>query len=70
MKKVELIVTLKPQVLDTQGEALNRAVHELDHDEINTSKVTLSKYKIPPNYRLGTRLTHAIRVKYRFVSCT
>ncbi|MCG7332388.1 phosphoribosylformylglycinamidine synthase subunit PurS [Salinicoccus roseus] len=39
MKKVELIVTLKPQVLDTQGEALNRAVHELDHDEINNIRV-------------------------------
>ncbi|WP_271397153.1 phosphoribosylformylglycinamidine synthase subunit PurS [Salinicoccus roseus] len=39
MKKVELIVTLKPQVLDTQGEALNRAVHELGHDEINNIRV-------------------------------
>lgn len=39
MKKVELIVTLKPQVLDTKGEALNRAVHELDHDEINNIRV-------------------------------
>ncbi|AKG73630.1 phosphoribosylformylglycinamidine synthase subunit PurS [Salinicoccus halodurans] len=39
MKKVELIVTLQPQVLDTQGEALNRAVHELGHDEISNIRV-------------------------------
>lgn len=39
MKKVELIVTLKQQVLDTQGEALNRAVHELGHDEISNIRV-------------------------------
>lgn len=39
MKKVELIVTLQSQVLDTQGEALNRAVHELGHDEISNIRV-------------------------------
>ncbi len=39
MKKVELKVTLQPQVLDTQGEALNRAVHELGHDEISNIRV-------------------------------
>ncbi|GAA3718084.1 phosphoribosylformylglycinamidine synthase subunit PurS [Salinicoccus jeotgali] len=39
MKKIELIVTLQPQVLDTQGEALNRAVHELGHEEINDIRV-------------------------------
>lgn len=39
MKKVELKVTLQQQVLDTQGEALNRAVHELGHDEISNIRV-------------------------------
>ncbi|HIW11718.1 MAG TPA: phosphoribosylformylglycinamidine synthase subunit PurS [Candidatus Salinicoccus stercoripullorum] len=39
MKKVELKVTLQPQVLDTQGEALNRAVNELGHDEISNIRV-------------------------------
>jgi phosphoribosylformylglycinamidine synthase PurS subunit len=39
MKKIELIVTLKPEVLDTQGEALDRAVKELDHDEISNIRV-------------------------------
>ena len=39
MKKVELKVTLQPQVLDTQGEALNRAVKDLGHDEISNIRV-------------------------------
>ncbi|WP_020006263.1 phosphoribosylformylglycinamidine synthase subunit PurS [Salinicoccus albus] len=39
MKQIELIVTLQPQVLDTQGEALNRSVHELGHDEISNIRV-------------------------------
>lgn len=39
MKKIELIVTLQPQVLDTQGEALDRAVKELGHDEISNIRV-------------------------------
>ena len=29
MKKIELHITLQGQVLDTQGQALNRAVHDL-----------------------------------------
>ena len=29
MKTIELHITLQPQVLDTQGQALNRAVHDL-----------------------------------------
>lgn len=39
MKKIELIVTLKQQVLDTQGEALDRAVKELGHNEISNIRV-------------------------------
>ncbi|MFD2829897.1 phosphoribosylformylglycinamidine synthase subunit PurS [Corticicoccus populi] len=39
MKKIELIVTLQKQVLDTQGEALDRAVRELGHDEISNIRV-------------------------------
>lgn len=39
MKKIELIVTLQLQVLDTQGEALDRAVNDLGHDEISNIRV-------------------------------
>ena len=35
MKKIELKVTLLQPVLDTQGEALTRAVHDLGHTEVN-----------------------------------
>lgn len=39
MKKIKLTVTLQPQVLDTQGEALDRAVNELGYDEISNIRV-------------------------------
>ncbi|CAM4296693.1 phosphoribosylformylglycinamidine synthase subunit PurS [Jeotgalicoccus halotolerans] len=39
MKKIELIVTLQEQVLDTQGEALDRAVAELGHNEVSNIRV-------------------------------
>lgn len=39
MKKIELIVTLQQQVLDTQGEALDRAVKELGHQEVSNIRV-------------------------------
>lgn len=39
MKNIELKVTLQPQVLDTQGEALTRAVHDLGHQEIDDIRV-------------------------------
>ena len=35
MKTIELHVTLQPQVLDTQGQALNRAVHDLGYTQVN-----------------------------------
>ncbi|MCK1976237.1 phosphoribosylformylglycinamidine synthase subunit PurS [Jeotgalicoccus huakuii] len=39
MKKIELIVTLQPQVLDTQGEALDRAVKELGTGQVENIRV-------------------------------
>lgn len=39
MKKIELIITLQTQVLDTQGEALDRAVNDIGHDEISNIRV-------------------------------
>lgn len=39
MKKIELKVTLLQPVLDTQGEALTRAVHDLGHTEVNDIRV-------------------------------
>ncbi len=39
MKTIELHVTLQPQVLDTQGQALNRAVHDLGHNQVNDIRV-------------------------------
>jgi phosphoribosylformylglycinamidine synthase PurS subunit len=39
MKKIELIITLQEQVLDTQGEALDRAVKDFGHDEISNIRV-------------------------------
>lgn len=39
MKTIELHVTLQPQVLDTQGEALNRAVHDLGYPQVNDIRV-------------------------------
>lgn len=39
MKKIELIITLQTQVLDTQGEALDRAVKDIGHDEISNIRV-------------------------------
>ena len=35
MKTIELHITLQPQVLDTQGQALNRAVHDLGYEQVN-----------------------------------
>ncbi len=39
MKKIELKIMLQEQVLDTQGEALTRAVHDLGHNEIDDVRV-------------------------------
>ncbi|MCD8890046.1 phosphoribosylformylglycinamidine synthase subunit PurS [Staphylococcus arlettae] len=39
MKTIELHVTLQPQVLDTQGQALNRAVHDLGYTQVNDIRV-------------------------------
>ena len=36
MKTIELHITLQPQVLDTQGQALNRAVHDLVINKLMT----------------------------------
>lgn len=39
MKTIELHITLQPQVLDTQGQALNRAVHDLGYEQVNDIRV-------------------------------
>ncbi|UEX89490.1 phosphoribosylformylglycinamidine synthase subunit PurS [Staphylococcus ratti] len=39
MKKIELHITLQPQVLDTQGQALTRAVHDLGYAQVNDIRV-------------------------------
>ncbi|MCU7557565.1 phosphoribosylformylglycinamidine synthase subunit PurS [Macrococcus capreoli] len=39
MTKIELHITLQPQVLDTQGEALTRAVHDLGYKQVNDIRV-------------------------------
>ena len=39
MKKIELHITLQPQVLDTQGQALTRAVHDLGYEQVNDIRV-------------------------------
>ncbi|MFZ8101291.1 phosphoribosylformylglycinamidine synthase subunit PurS [Staphylococcus arlettae] len=39
MKTIELHVTLQPQVVDTQGQALNRAVHDLGYTQVNDIRV-------------------------------
>ncbi|AKS67464.1 phosphoribosylformylglycinamidine synthase [Staphylococcus schleiferi] len=39
MKTIELHITLQPQVLDTQGQALNRAVHDLGYPQVNDIRV-------------------------------
>ncbi|MDU4686390.1 MAG: phosphoribosylformylglycinamidine synthase subunit PurS, partial [Staphylococcus sp.] len=39
MKTIELHITLQPQVLDTQGQALNRVVHDLDYKQVNDIRV-------------------------------
>ncbi|PTI94506.1 phosphoribosylformylglycinamidine synthase subunit PurS [Staphylococcus simulans] len=39
MKTIELHITLQPQVLDTQGQALNRAVHDLGYNQVNDIRV-------------------------------
>ncbi len=39
MKKIELHITLQGQVLDTQGQALNRAVHDLGDEQVNDIRV-------------------------------
>ena len=39
MKKIELHITLQGQVLDTQGQALNRAVHDLGYEQVNDIRV-------------------------------
>ncbi len=35
MKTIELHITLQPQVLDTQGQTLTRAVHDLGYAQVN-----------------------------------
>ncbi|TDM12372.1 phosphoribosylformylglycinamidine synthase subunit PurS [Macrococcus lamae] len=39
MKKIELFITLQQQVLDTQGQTLTRAVHDLGYPQINDIRV-------------------------------
>lgn len=39
MKTIQLHITLQPQVLDTQGQALNRAVHDLGYNQVNDIRV-------------------------------
>lgn len=39
MTKIELHITLQPQVLDTQGQTLTRAVHDLDYSQVNDIRV-------------------------------
>lgn len=39
MKTIELHITLQPQVLNTQGQALNRAVHDLGYNQVNDIRV-------------------------------
>ncbi|WP_105976156.1 phosphoribosylformylglycinamidine synthase subunit PurS [Staphylococcus simulans] len=39
MKTIELHITLQPQVLDTQGQALNSAVHDLGYNQVNDIRV-------------------------------
>ncbi|WP_426355907.1 phosphoribosylformylglycinamidine synthase subunit PurS [Mammaliicoccus sciuri] len=39
MKKIELHITLQGQVLDTHGQALNRAVHDLGYEQVNDIRV-------------------------------
>ena len=39
MKKIELHITLQPQVLDMQGQALTRAVHDLGYEQVNDIRV-------------------------------
>lgn len=39
MKNIELIITLQKQVLDTQGQTLTRAVHDLGYTQVNDIRV-------------------------------
>lgn len=39
MTKIELHITLQPQVLDTQGQMLTRAVHDLGYTQVNDIRV-------------------------------
>ncbi|QRN49506.1 phosphoribosylformylglycinamidine synthase subunit PurS [Macrococcoides bohemicum] len=39
MTKIELYITLQPQVLDTQGQALTRAVHDLGYKQVDDIRV-------------------------------
>ncbi|KAA1042641.1 phosphoribosylformylglycinamidine synthase subunit PurS [Macrococcus equipercicus] len=39
MKTIELFITLQRQVLDTQGQTLTRAVHDLGYPEVNDIRV-------------------------------
>lgn len=39
MKTIELHITLQPQVLDTQGQTLNRAVYDLGYSQVNDIRV-------------------------------
>lgn len=39
MTKIELFITLQPQVLDTQGQTLTRAVHDLGYQQVDDIRV-------------------------------
>ncbi|TDM03866.1 phosphoribosylformylglycinamidine synthase subunit PurS [Macrococcus carouselicus] len=39
MKNIELYITLQKQVLDTQGQTLTRAVHDLGYSQVNDIRV-------------------------------
>ena len=50
MKTIELHITLQPQVLDTQGQALNRAVHDLGYKQVNDIRaVSYTHLTLPTN---------------------
>lgn len=46
MTKIELYITLQPQVLDTQGQTLTRAVHDLGYTQVNDIRVGKVLYMI------------------------
>jgi phosphoribosylformylglycinamidine synthase PurS subunit len=52
MKTIELHITLQPQVLDTQGQTLTRAVHDLGYAQVNDIRVGKVLYMTVHNSNL------------------